>query len=197
MAGAQLWLPWELDRLLKPLEVHPDDWSLLQRIENQARELLQALPSGGALRHRAERRLQEALGVIPQPHRGAQQRSQTKAAVVSRPKAPAVASSQARSGQPASPLATPAPSHGHQEEPRSVAVDRAEFRALRLFVCSPVCRDPLSVLVIDNDLYRRAQHCLAQLLEHLCSLDPDVRERLFKQPEGEMMAVLDVLEPVG
>ncbi|MBU3729210.1 MAG: sigma-70 family RNA polymerase sigma factor [Phycisphaerales bacterium] len=27
--------------------------------------------------------------------------------------------------------------------------------------------------------------------------DPDVRERLFLQPEGEMMAVLDVLEPVG
>jgi hypothetical protein len=85
-------------------------------------------------------------------------------------------------------------------------------------------------LVIDNDLYRRAQHCLAQvhqrlnvpilsaqedplpksvlamcpqlephlaqLLEQLCSLDPDVRERLFQQPEGEMMAVLDVLEPV-
>jgi hypothetical protein len=153
MAGAQLWLPWELDRLLKPLEVHPDDWSLLQRIENQTRELLQALPSGGALRHRAERRLQEALGVIPQPHRGAQQRPQTKGAVVSRPKAPAVVSSQARSGQPASPLATPAPSHGHQEEPRSVAVDRAEFRALRLFVCSPVFRSRLRRTMLSRNRF--------------------------------------------
>ena len=50
LAGAQHWLAWELDQLLKPLEAIPDDWSLLQRIENQARELLQALPSGGALR---------------------------------------------------------------------------------------------------------------------------------------------------
>jgi hypothetical protein len=38
---------------------------------------------------------------------------------------------------------------------------------------------------------------LARLLEQLCGLDPDVRERLFQQSEGEMMAVLDVLEPVG
>jgi hypothetical protein len=109
-------------------------------------------------------------------------------------------------------------------------IDRAEFRALRLFVCSPVCRDPLAVLQIRNDLYRRAQHCLVQvhqrlsvsitsaqedplprsvlaicpqlephlshLLEQLCSLDLDVRDRLFQHPEEEMMAVLDVLEPV-
>jgi DNA primase len=231
LAGAQHWLAWELDQLLKPLEARPDDWSLLQRIENQARELLQALPSGGALRQRAERRLQEALGVIPQPHGGTQPRPQTKGAVVHRPKAPAVVPSQAKSLQAASPIPTSVPSHGPQEEPRSRATDRAEFRALRLFVCSPVCRDPLAVLVIDNDLYRRAQHCLAQvhqrlnvpissaqedplprsvlalcpqlephlaqLLEQLCSLDPGVRERLFQQPEGEMIAVLDVLEPVG
>jgi hypothetical protein len=86
------------------------------------------------------------------------------------------------------------------------------------------------VLVIRNDLYRRAQQCLvqvhqrisgpiasaqddplprsvlaicpqlephlAQLLERLCSLDLGVRDTLFRQPEGEMMAVLDVLEPV-
>jgi DNA primase len=108
--------------------------------------------------------------------------------------------------------------------------ERAEYRALRLFLCSPVCRDPLAVLVVRNDLYRRAQQCLVQvhqritgpiasaqddplprsvlaicpqlephlgqLLERLCSLDPGVRNTLFRQPEGEMMAILDVLEPV-
>jgi hypothetical protein len=37
---------------------------------------------------------------------------------------------------------------------------------------------------------------LAQQLERLCSLDPGERDTLFRQPEGEMMAVLDVLEPV-
>ena len=218
--------------MLKPLESHPDDWSLLQRIENQASELLQALPSGGALRRRAERRLQEALGVIPQPHGGTQPRPQSKGAVVHRPKAPAGVPGKGATHSPVtSPRAVSGQEHANSEEPRSTAIDRAEFRALRLFACSPVCRDPLAVLVVDNDLYRRAQHCLvqvhhrlnlpisssqddplpksvlalcpqlephlAQLLEQLCSLDPDVRERLFQQPEGEMLAVLDVLEPVG
>jgi hypothetical protein len=86
------------------------------------------------------------------------------------------------------------------------------------------------VLVVRNDLYRRAQQCLVQVhqrisgpifsaqddalprsvqaicpqlephlaqpLERLCSLDLGVKDTLFRQPEGEMMAVLDVLEPV-
>ena len=52
---------------------------------------------------------------------------------------------------------------------------------------------PKSVLALCPQL----EPHLAHLLEQLCSLDPDVRERLFLQPEGEMMAVLDVLEPVG
>jgi len=127
---------------------------------------------------------------------------------------------------PASPAASPLPANG-----QAAQIERAEYRALRLFLCSPVCRDPLAVLVIGNDLYRRAQQglvqvhqrisgpipsalddplpqsvqaiCpqlephLGQLLERLCSLDPGVRNTLFRQPEGEMMAILDVLEPVG
>jgi hypothetical protein len=131
-----------------------------------------------------------------------------------------------REHQPApSSAASPPPVHGDAAQ-----IERAEYRALRLFLCSPVCRDPLAVLVVRNDLYRRAQQCLvqvhqritgpinsaqddplprsvmaicpqlephlAQLLERFCSLDPGVRDTLFRQPEGEMMAVLDVLEPV-
>jgi DNA primase len=58
---ARHWLQWELDQLLAPLNADPNNLSVLQRCEAQARELLAVLPPG-ALRERAERRLQEALG---------------------------------------------------------------------------------------------------------------------------------------
>jgi hypothetical protein len=51
---------------------------------------------------------------------------------------------------------------------------------------------PRSVLAICPQL----EPHLGQLLERICSIDPGVRDTLFRQPEGEMMAVLDVLEPV-
>jgi len=208
------WLQWELDQLLAPLNAEPDNLSVLQRCEAKARELLAVLPTG-ALRERAERSLHEALGVVPQLHNGAQ---------TLRARGPAAG--RHREHQPA-PIASasPPPAHGDAAQ-----IERAEYRALRLFLCSPVCRDPLAVLVIRNDLYRRAQQCLvqvhqrisgpifsaqddplprsvlaicpqlephlAQLLERLCSLDLGVRDTLFRQPEGEMMAILDVLEPV-
>ena len=208
------WLQWELDQLLAPLNAEPDNLSVLQRCEARARELLAVLPPG-ALRERAERRLQEALGVVPQLHHGVQPH---------RAKGPSPG--RHREQQPApSAAASPPPTHSDVAQ-----IERAEYRALRLFLCSPVCRDPLAVLVVRNDLYRRAQQCLVQvhqritgpiasaqedplprsvlaicpqlephlgqLLERLCSLDLGVRETLFRQPEGEMMAILDVLEPV-
>jgi len=212
---ARHWLQWELDQLLAPLNADADNLSVLQRCEAQARELLAVLPPG-ALRERAERRLQEALGVVPQLHHGVQ---------THRAKGPGTGRPQAQQPQ-ARPAASPPPAHGDAAQ-----IERAEYRALRLFLCSPVCRDPLAVLVVRNNLYRRAQQCLVQvhqritgpinsaqddplprsvlaicpqlephlgqLLERLCSLDPGVRDTLFRQPEGEMMAVLDVLEPVG
>jgi DNA primase len=232
LAAAQHWLAWELDQLRQPLQVHPDDWSLLQRVEQQAMELLEVLPSGGALRQRAERRLQEALGVVPQPLNGSRPRSHQKVSGVA-----GASTGIAGGGRPtpqpasASPMEFAASAQRPENRQAAAVIDRAEFRALRLFVCSPVCRDPLAVLQIQNDLYRRAQDCLvqvnqritgpinsaqddplprsvlaicpqldphlAQLLERLCSLDQGVRDTLFQQPEGEMMAILDVLEPVG
>jgi len=86
--------------------------------------------------------------------------------------------------------------------PRAGAtIERAELRALRLFLCSPVCRDPLAVLVITHPLYRQAQQCLvephlASLLEGLCTMEAAAREALFLAPEGELMCILNVLEPV-
>ena len=211
---ARHWLQWELDQLLAPLNADPDNLSVLQRCEGQARELLAVLPPG-ALRERAERRLQEALGVVPQLHHGLRAN-----------RVKGTETGQHREQQPPTgPAASTPPAHGDAAQ-----IERAEYRALRLFLCSPVCRDPLAVLVVRHDLYRRAQQCLvqvhqritgpiasaqddplprsvlaicpqlephlAQLLERLCSLDLGVRDTLFRQPEGEMMAILDAVEPV-
>lgn len=199
--GATHWLSWELDQLLAPLSAHPDDLSAVQRCEREAKELLALLPVG-ALRQRAEQRLQEGLGVVPK--------------VVGSKTKPA----QREGGDPTA-----------QAHDGATSIERAELRALRLFLCSPICRDPLAVLVITNDLHRRAQACLveahrrlrgpirsaqevplpravvamlphleprlAAILEGLCTMDTGAREALFARPEGEMMAVLDVLEPVG
>ena len=214
--GASHWLTWELDQLLAPLRANPDDLSLVQRCEREAKQLLALLPTG-ALRQRAEQRLQEGLGVVPKV---------------------APAKSLSHKGESPGTFKGAQPWHSFGPETNSAealdgatAIDRAELRALRLFLCSPVCRDPLAVLVIQNDLYRRAQACLveahrrlsrpirsaqedplpravmamgpqlephlAALLHSLCTMDSSAREALFASPEGEMMAILDVLEPVG
>ena len=148
---ARHWLQWELDQLLAPLNADPDNLSMLQRCEGQARELLAVLPPG-ALRERAKRRLQEALEVVPQLHHGVQPH---------RGKGPGT-------GQPreqqllASSAASPPPAQDDAAQ-----IERAEYRALRLFLCRPVCRDPLAVLVVRNDLYRRAQQCLVQVHQRI------------------------------
>ena len=197
-----------------PLSADADNLSVLQRCEAHARELLAVLPPV-ALRERAERRLQEALGVVPQlQHGGQPHRGRDSGTGLHREQQPLVSSA----------ASTP-PAHGDAAQ-----IERAEYRALRLFLCSPVCRDPLAVLVVRKDLYRRAQQCLmqvhqritgpiasaqddplprsvlaicsqlephlGQLLERPCDHDPGVRDTLFRQPEGEMMAILDVLEPI-
>jgi DNA primase len=148
---ARHWLQWELDQLLAPLNADADNLSVLQRCESQARELLAVLPPG-ALRERAERRLQEALGVLLQLHHGVQ---------THRAKGPGPGRPQAQQPQ-GNPADSPPPAHGDAAQ-----IERAEYRALRLFLCSPVCRDPLAVLVVRNDLYRRAQQCLVQVHQRI------------------------------
>jgi DNA primase len=68
---ARQWLQWELDQLLALLTADADNLSVLQPCEAQAGELLCVLPPG-ALRERAERRLQEELGVVHRLHHGVQ-----------------------------------------------------------------------------------------------------------------------------
>ncbi len=227
--SASHWLEWELDRLLEGLNREPGDLSLLQRAERAGSDDLALLPKG-VLRHRAEQRLKGCLGVVapvlhssPMVHGGDAGRLKGGKAW-------------APCGSSAGELHSAArPKVAGLELPgataaETIAIERAERRALRLFLCSPVCRDPLAVLVITNDLYRRAQQCLveahrrlnqpvhssqtdplpkailaicpqldphlAALLEGLCTMDAAAREALYQAPEGEMMAILDVLEPV-
>ncbi len=40
------------------------------------------------------------------------------------------------------------------------------------------------------------QESIGALLEGLCTMDAAAREALFQAPEGEMLAILDVLEPL-
>jgi hypothetical protein len=201
LAQARHWLAWELDRLLEDLEADPNDLSTLQRCERQGSELLAQLPEG-VLRQKAEQRLLEALGVVPQG------KGPGKGAVV------LPVEGRANGLQ------------GHQE-----AVPLAERRALRLFLCCPSLREVLSVLVLSDPLHREAMGwlwCLSRrlgenasgaegdglraavlaalpqmdaplagLLRPLVGCGEAVRRRLEAHPEGELMCILDVLEPVG
>lgn len=198
---AKHWLGWELDQLLRPLQLAPDDLAVLQRCEIQARLLLATLPQG-ALRHRAEQRLQEAMGAVP---------------------AGPIASSQHDDNQPRELSAK-----GLSQQ--SIAIERAERRALRLYLCSSECRGLLGRLIFHNSLHRQALDCLVQvqqrlppsldkpqddqllqailalcprlepelanLLEQLCHSGREVQQLLATDPGPELMVVLDVLEPV-
>jgi len=201
LAQARHWLAWELDRLLADLEADPNDLSALQRCERKGSDLLAQLPEG-VLRQKAEQRLQEALGVVPQG------------------KPPS-------KGQSVPLLEGGSNGSTVQQE----AVLLAERRALRLFLCCPSLREVLSVLVLSDPLHREAMGwlwCLsrrlgenasggegdglrpsvlaalpqmdaplAHLLRPLVGCGEPVRRRLEAHPEGELMCILDVLEPVG
>jgi DNA primase len=201
LAQARHWLAWELDRLLEDLQADPDDLSALQRCERQSTELLAQLPEG-VLRQKAEQRLLEALGVVPQgkpPSKGQSVPLQEGGSIGS--------------------------------TVQQDAVLLAETRAVRLFLCCPSLREVLSVLVLSDPQHREAMGwlwCLskrlgenasgaegdglraavlaalpqmdaplAHLLRPLVGCGEAVRRQLEAHPEGELMCILDVLEPVG
>ncbi|MFN9658817.1 MAG: DNA primase [Cyanobacteriota bacterium] len=228
LQAASHWLHWELDQLLAPLQADPENLSVVQHAEQEAKRLLALLPQG-ALRQRAEQRLKESLGVVaPVAHAPKGRGGEAGQLKGGKAWAPCGASAAERPAGVGSRGAGLEERRGTSAE--NTAIERAEFRALRLFLSSPVCRDPLAVLVISNDLFRRAQQCLveahrrlnqpvrsaqedplprailaicpqlephlAALLQRMCTMDAGAREALFQAPEGEMMAILDVLEPV-
>jgi DNA primase len=229
LQAASHWLHWELDQLLAPLQTDPDNLSVVQHCEQEVKRLL-ALLLQGALRQRAEQRLKESLGVV--------------APVAHAPKVHGGEAGRLKGGKAWAPCGSSGGEQHWAARPKvaglelpgataaqTIAIERAERRALRLFLCNPYCRDPLAALVISTDLYRRALQCLveahrrlnqpvhtsqtdplpkailaicpqlephlAALLEGLCIMDAAAREAAYQAPEGETMAILDVLEPVG
>ena len=214
---ARHWLSWELERLLAPALAQPDDLAVLQRTERQAAQLLALLPLG-PLRHRAEQQLQQALGAVP--------------AVVT-PGSPAAPGQRMGNAPPQPPGCGETPL-GHRETPLATAIERAERRALRLFLCSPSSRQALGGLALRTPQHQRAMGCLRQiearlppgpdggtggetdlligavlslcprldpelalLLEQLCRCGQEVQRILAADPGPELIAILDVLEPVA
>ena len=189
---AEHWLSWELEQLLVPFRTAPEDLAVVQRCETAGRRLLAVLPPG-PLRRRAEHTLRQVLGAAPEAP------VPTQEAGTSQP--PAAAS----------------------------LIERAEWRALRLFLASPTSRPLLAGLRFRTPLQRRAMEVLlevqrrlpqddgqldpmvrsvralserlepelADLLQQLCCAGLEVQQMLEASLEGEVMAVLDVLEPVG
>jgi DNA primase len=165
LTGGQHWLTWELDRLLAGLQRNPEDLSVMQHCERQGAELLAQLPKG-TLRIKAEQRLQQALGVIPQatprhPPGGAAVRQAQRG--------------QCEQGLP--PAAPEQPTHQQSDAEQdsveqgplqsNALVPHAERRALRLFLCNPGLREVLSVLELSDPLHREAMGCLWCLEQRL------------------------------
>lgn len=182
LTEGQHWLTWELDRLLADLQQNPEDLSVLQRSERQGAELLAQLPQG-TLRIKAEQRLQQALGVIPQ------------AAPRHRPGGTAMREGQRRQCDRSNSPADPAPSTCEQPQEgrdsaqlgkpqRNGLVPHAERRALRLFLCNPGLREVLSVLELSDPLHREAMGCLWCLEQRLAGRESGRNRRTGGNASG-------------
>jgi DNA primase len=193
IASASHWLEWRLDRLLAPLAAGSSSPSLetLQAVEQAGQALIQHLPDG-VLRRSAEQRLEQALqGNLCEP--GA-----------SKPH----------------PQALPA----LHEPCNATSRHRAEHRALRLFIHAPECRQLLQCLALRDPACRLAMEWLSSLA--LVAVDgsiasmalqlvgelpgavggaiaqavdpgPDVVSLLQRDPQAELQALFDALEPMG
>ena len=164
LANGRHWLTWELDRLLADLMTDPDDLSVLQRCERKGAELLAQLP-GGALRRKAEQRLQQALGVVP-----------SAAAAATRPDG-AIRHRQGgeaadgNGGETPSSQRTQGDTQNQTHLQADGLVQQAERRALRLFLCNPGLREVLSVLELRDPLHREAMGCLWCLEQRIAKDD--------------------------
>jgi hypothetical protein len=187
------WLTWELEQLLAPYRAAPEDLFVLQRCEIAGRKLLALLPAG-ALRQRVEDTFRRVLGEAPR---------------------------------------APLPDPGSSAEANTIVPpplrERAERRALRLYIAAPDCRAVIAGLRFDSALHRAALQALmgiqsripegvppeqdplpagvqalcrklepnlAALLKDLCVAGREVQGMLGRDPGVELMAVMDVLEPV-
>jgi DNA primase len=193
IASARHWLEWRLDRLLAPLAMSSGEPALetLQAIEQAGQALMEQLPDG-VLRRSAEQRLNHAL-------RG-------------------------QSDQTTATRAMPQSIVALIEACAATARQRAEHRALRLFIHAPECRDLLGCLSLQDPACRLALEWLSSLA--LVAVDgsiasmalqlvgelpgavgaaiaqavdpgPDVVALLQRDPQAELQALLEVLEPAS
>jgi DNA primase len=190
LAGGKHWLEWRLDRLLAPLIASNGKASLetLQAVERDGQALVEQLPEG-VLRRSAEQRLEMAL------RGGGEQET----------------------GTLPPPVAVVDPS-------AATARRRAERRALTLFVHAVDCRtllqclsfqdhaclaamewlSSLAVVAVDGAIAPMALQLAGQLQGAVGSAlaqaaDPgaDVIGVLQREPQAELQALLEVLEPIS
>jgi DNA primase len=193
IAAARHWLEWRLDRVLAPLAADSASRSLetLQAVEQAGQALVEQLPDG-VLRRSAEQQLTTAL----------QGQSDQTAAIPAKPLCIAA-------------LIGPCTATARQ---------RAEHRALRVFIHASEYRDLLSCLSIQDPACRSALEWLSsmallaldgcivgmalQLAEQLqgtvgaaiaqaAEPGPDVIGVLRREPQAELQALLELLEPVS
>jgi hypothetical protein len=181
-----------LDRLLAPLAADSASPSLetLQAVEQAGQALIEQLPDG-VLRRSAEQRLNTAL--------------------------------QRQSDQISPNQAKPQSITALIEPCAATARQRAEHRALRLFIHAPECRELLQCLALQDPACRLALEWLSSLA--LVAVDgsiasmalqlvgelpgavgaaiaqavdpgPDVVALLQRDPQAELQALLDALEPL-
>jgi DNA primase len=191
ITSARHWLEWRLERLVAPLLITAGSPALetLQAVELEGDALIDQLPDG-VLRRSAEQRLEQAL--------------------------------QGRAGTPAERQFITAAA---VFEPRdATAQQRAERRALRLFIHAPECRELLQCLALQDPACRVAMEwlrslavvavdgclagmavrladqlpgALASVLTQAAAAAPELIAVLEREPQAELEAVLDVLEPAG
>ena len=125
---ARHWLSWELERLLAPALAQPDDLAVLQRTERQAAQLLALLPLG------------------PLRHRGGDADPGGRGGGGSRHSWEPFSARAANGNAPPQPPDCRETPLGHRETLLATAIERAERRALRLFLCSPSSRQALAGL---------------------------------------------------
>ncbi|MCS5700777.1 CHC2 zinc finger domain-containing protein [Cyanobium sp. FGCU-52] len=193
---ASHWLHWELEQLLEPARAAPEDLAVLQRCERQAAALLALLPIG-PLRRRAEERLQQQLGAVPRAPAPA---APTRETDLASPEGEAVMRAERRALRLF--LASPA------SRPALVGLALQTPLHRRALECLQVLHQRLpegEETQEPGDLLPAAALALAPrldpelggLLEELSQCGNRVRQLLADDPEPELMAVLDVLEPVG
>jgi DNA primase len=196
IARAGHWLHWELEQLVEPARQVPEDLGVLQRCERQAANLLALLPTG-PLRRRAEERLQQQLGAVPRapapvsPARDPELASPVDAAIMRAERRALrlfLASPASRPALVGLTLNTPLHRRAleclHMLQARLPAEDAEESG------------DDLLPAAVQA-LAPRLEPELGGLLEELSQCGNRVRQLLAADPQPELMAVLDVLEPVG